>query len=293
MSASRNQNACAAMKLAGSSPREIAKQREIAICVWLLRNGFAIELVISILFGTSKNDYCKRMVERGLLRATSIPPGWPINRDYYAKDYFTLSDAGLALALQYETELSSYPEIDPLKVRSSKFFHSILFQVETAWRLQKGGIAGYKSERMLPSGGKGEKIPDGAWLRIKTTDKWHLIEIENHDRKEAEKLGKFTTGILNHLTDENYEGAGIITHTDALIKHYQTAFLANAEYYKEWVEEKKRWYPKQSTKTVISKELAKRVTVIKFSSPSDIRAMQRKAVQKRVQEMLPLQAEFE
>lgn len=285
MNASRNQRACATLSLAGKSPRSIAIEIEITVCRWILRHGFSTELVVSLLLGTSKRDYCKRLMARGLLRATSIPPGWPVNRDYYAKEYFTLSDSGLSLAIQHEVEISGYPEIDPLKVRSSTFFHSILFQIETAWRIQQGMIADYKSERMLPAGKAGEKIPDGAW-QFRETAGWVLVEIENRDRKETEKLGRFVSGILNYISDGKVAGAIIITHTLALVEHYQKPFMAGAEYFTEWVEDRKRWYARQITKEIISDQLAKCVRVIRFQKPNDIRLAQRQAVQERVHDFL-------
>ena len=283
----KTENARLIVSRSGKSPHEIAEFNEIEICKWILRNGFTTELVISILLGTSKNDYCQRLVKRGLLCKTPVPPGWPVSRDYPANSYFTLSESGLTLALRYDVEVSNYPEIDPHKVRGPTFHHSVLFQIETAGRIRLGKIIDYRTERMLVKGKPDEKIPDGSWQY--KNGKSSLIEIENRDRKEGNKLLKFASGLLDMLASGTYDYALVLVHTDTLCQHYKNAFKIGQTYYPKWVKDKGIYYPKENSAMHIDEGLHKRAHFHVFCRPCFIRRDLKDAVGRRIQQLTPVE----
>jgi hypothetical protein len=264
----------ATLMQSGKSPLQLAEENEIKICGWVLRNGFTIELVTSILFGNSKSDYCSRLAKRGLLKSTPIPPGYPVSRYYPANNYYTLTDAGLALALYHDPLITNYPEIDPHKVRAATYFHSVLFQVETAFMLCNKTISDYKTERMLPHGKLQVKIPDGSWLHH--SGEWVHVEIENRDFKCANKLLLFVSGILNSLDNGGYKYAMVMTHTQDIQAHYKSAFKAGEKYFTQWVKDPKgNWIPKPYSETLIDEVTSRRVMFKTYTSPAIIRKEQR------------------
>lgn len=222
---SANFSASRAQKLNGMTTRERGEEKVRQALSWVYRWGWSSPKTLDSLAGAKRRGLSKRLVQRGLLRATKTEAGggWKGQPAVI----LTLTRAGL---LEVEKNLSESEFIDytldPYRVRQATLRHDELAQSSTAKLLNDGLITGFLTPRELASRSeKGVKQPDSAWTLA--TGERAMVEIELSAKWERD-LDQFITGCIKALEDR-YDALVIVTDAEPIYKRYSRAFEPGAK----------------------------------------------------------------
>lgn len=235
--------------------REMGMKALSLVLGWTALNGFATEPEAKILLGRA--GMLKRYAAQGYLKQIPLPPGLKSAPHFPHQHYFHLTEKGSLLVAMHISHLIGYGN---LELRQRTYLHDFIGRIEAAWRIRTCGISTYIPEiRLLDLASPNQKQHDGHFVLL-NGDRVGL-EIEAADWKSGDKLARFAAQCLNSVTNNRVQRILVLVQSQRGIEHYAKPFLAGQSYFPEWVQESGRWWPRQSSKTVITPDLADKVKV--------------------------------
>lgn len=248
----------------GIDRRSIGLKYLLLILGWAAINGQITEPESRLLLGRAGK--LKHYASQGYLIQHDLPPGLKAAPHFPHLHYFHLSDKGMMLLLQHHPHLCEFGNMD---LRQRLYLHDFIGRIEAMWRFRSCRIAGYIPECRLPElSSANHKQHDGHFI-MHNGDRIGL-EVEAADWKSESKLARFVAQCLNSIANNRVQRVLILTQTESAKRHYAEPFQAGKFYYPFWIKENGRWYPKQSSKTIISHELSSKVSIELIQSESEI-----------------------
>lgn len=157
----------------------------------------------------------------------------------------------------YFPELAGYGN---LELRQRTYLHDFIGRIEAAWRVRLCEISMFIPEIRLPDlASPNQKQHDGHY--VLHTGERVGVEVKAADFKTGDKLARFAAQCLNSITNDRVRQIQILVQTESARRHYAKPFIAGQTYCPVWIKENGKWYPRQSSKTVISPESAAKVKV--------------------------------
>lgn len=222
---------------------------------WAAQNGLITEPESKILLGRA--GMLNRYAAQGYLKQIHLPPGLKAAPHFPHQHYYHLAEKGSMLVAMRTPHLIGYGNLD---LRQQTYLHDLICRIEAAWRVRTCAIAGYIPEIRLPElAAPNHKQHDGHFLLL-NGDRVGL-EVEAADRKSGDKLVRFVAQCINSITNNRVQQVLILAQTQAALHHYAKPFMAGQSYFPEWTKESGRWWPRLSSKTVITPGLADKVKV--------------------------------
>lgn len=235
--------------------REVGMKALSLALGWTALNGLVTEPEAKILLG--RTGMLKRYADQGYLKQIPLPPGLKSAPHFPHQHYFHLTEKGSMLVAIHIPHLAGYGN---LELRQRTYLHDFIGRIEAAWRIRTCGISTYIPEIRLPDlASPNQKQHDGHFILL-NGDRVGL-EIEAADWKSGDKLVRFAAQCLNSITNNRVQRILVLVQSHRGIEHYAKPFLAGQSYFPEWVQESGRWWPRQSSKTVITPDLADKVKV--------------------------------
>jgi len=233
--------------------REMGMKALLLALGWAAQNGQITEPESKILLGRA--GMLKRYAAQGYLKQIHLPPGLKAAPHFPHQHYYHLAEKGSMLVAMHIPHLIGCGNLD---LRQQTYLHDFICRIEAAWRIRTCVIADYILEARLPElAAPNHKQHDGHFLLL-NGDRVGL-EVEAADQKSGDKLVRFVAQCLNSITNNRVQQVLILAQTQAALHHYAKPFMAGQSYFPEWVKESGRWWPRQSSKTVITPGLADKV----------------------------------
>jgi|GEM_PF-1280849 len=199
----------------------------------------------------------KRFVKLGLLMQIDLPPGLKAAPHFPHMHHFQLSEKGKQFVAHHLPHLAGYANAN---LHQFTYLHDHIARIEAAWRIRVQQYSGYVPERCLPDlASPFQKQHDGHL--ITHAGERIGLEVEAADWKCGDKLSKFVAQCFNSIMNERVRGVIVLVQNQTALEHYAKPFEAGREYHQVWVKESNKWVRKESSRTVITPELAARVTV--------------------------------
>jgi len=227
----------------------------VYVLAWAAINGQITEPECHLLLGRAGklNHYAKQ----GYFERHNLPPGLKAAPHFPHLHYFHVTDKGMLLLLQYYPHLCGYGN---LEIRQRLYLHDFICRIEAMWRFKTCKIDAFIPESRLPElSSPNHKQHDGHFI-LRNGRKVGL-EVEAADWKAGVKLDRFVAQCLNSVSNNRVQGILVLAQTASASRHYADPFKAGKYYFPEWIKHNGHWYPKQSSKTTISAELAAKVHV--------------------------------
>lgn len=235
--------------------RKMGVKTLLLILGWATENGLVTEPESRILAG--RPGMLKRYAEQGYLSQNRLPPGLKAAPHFPHEHYYHLTEKGSLMVAMHIPHLAGYGN---LELRQRTYLHDFIGRIEAAWRIRTCGISTYIPEIRLPDlASPNQKQHDGHFVLI-NGDRVGL-EIEAADWKSGDKLVRFAAQCLNSITNNRVQQIQILVQTETARRHYAKPFIAGQTYCPVWIKENGRWWPRQSSKAVITPELANKVKV--------------------------------
>lgn len=213
-----------------------------------------------------KAGMLKRYSGQGYLKQIPLPPGLKAAPHFSHQHYFQLTDKGRLLLAMYFPELAEYGN---LELRQRTYLHDFIGRIEAAWRVRLCEISMFIPEIRLPDlASPNQKQHDGHY--VLHTGERIGVEVEAADFKTGDKLARFAAQCFNSITNDRVQQIQILVQTESARRHYAKPFIAGQTYCPVWIKENGRWYPRQSSKTIISPDLAAKVKVDLVLSEKDV-----------------------
>lgn len=245
--------------------RAMGVKARLLVLSWAAINGLITEPESSILIG--RVGILKRYTKQGFLIQIPLPPGLKGAPHFPHLHYFQMTEKGMMTVSWHLPDFAGYGNLD---LRQRTYLHDFIGRIEAAWRVRNCLISSYFPEARLPDlASPNQKQHDGHYvlpdgLRIG-------IEVEAADWKSGDKLARFAAQCLNSITNNRVQGILILVQNQRAVAHYSKPFAAGETYHPEWIKESGRWYPRKSSATAISKELAAKVKVQMIRTELEIR----------------------
>ena len=235
--------------------RDMGMITRLLILRWCSENGLITEPESKIL--TGRVGMLRIYAQQGYLIQMKLPPGLKGAPHFPHEHYFRLSEKGMMLLVIRDPD---FPEYGLVELRQRTYLHDFICRIEAAWRVRICEIVRYVPEiRLADLASKNQKQHDGHFLcpngeRIG-------VEVEAFDRKSGDKLARFAAQCLNSITNDRVQRVLVLVQTKTALAHYSKPFLAGHAYCPEWILNKGRWFPNESSKVKISTVLAEKVSV--------------------------------
>lgn len=199
----------------------------------------------------------KRYSKQGFLKQIDLPPGLKAAPHFPHLHYFHMTEKGALLLAMYLPHLACYGN---LELRQRTYLHDFIGRVEAAWRVRICAIQSYIPEIRLPDlASANQKQHDGHYVMY--GGERIGVEIEAADWKSGSKLAMFVAQCFNSIANNRVQRVMVMVQTETARRHYAKPFTAGEVYHPEWVKESGKWWPRKSSKVVISQELAAKVKV--------------------------------
>jgi hypothetical protein len=229
--------AAAVAKLAGRSPREVGRLKDLAALRWVYRWGWSSAQVIDGHASPGRRGVAARLVDKGLLESHETEGAGGIKG--VPVQVLTLTQDGVAEveAVCQEEELLPYPMDGSDLVIWRQLRHDLLIQRYTSIKLNLGKILRFKTPREINTSKsqKSIKQPDAVWV-IETNGIQRLIAVELElTAKKDRELDQFALSVLNSTfpgSDSKSKGpfdfCVILSHSPAIITRYKSIFKPGA-----------------------------------------------------------------
>lgn len=243
---------------------EMGFQRLKSVLSWTAVSGIICEPESKILIG--KTGMLKRYATQGYFKQILLPPGLKAAHHFPHKHYFQLTEKGILTVSHHCPELIG---LGNLKLRQGTYYHDFIGRMEAAWRIKMEEIISYLPEARLPGlSAENQKQHDGHWILVDGSRVG--VEIEAADWKSGNKLAMFTANCLNSITEDRVQRICILTQSESAMRHYAKPFAVGETYFAGWLKQSGKWWPRQSSRTVITRELSEKVKVGRILTKSQI-----------------------
>lgn len=235
--------------------RKLGESSLLLLTGWAALNGLTTEPEAKILLGRAGS--LKKYSKQGYFKQIPLPPGLKSAPHFPHQHYYHLTEKGFMLLAMHTPELAECGNLD---LRQRTYLHDFIGRIEAAYRVRFCNIQFYVPEIRLPDlASPNQKQHDGHY--VLHSGERVGVEVEAADFKSSDKLARFVAQCLNSITNNRVQQIQILVQTKSARCHYAKPFMAGQTYCPVWVKENGKWYPRQSSKTVISPGLAAKVKV--------------------------------
>lgn len=234
--------------LAGRSPRQAGKEKELAGLRWIYRWGWAPPATVDLVASPGRRGLAARLVKKGLATSHPAPGGGGVKGS--PASVLTLTETGVSEteAVLPERLITPYPTAPERTIPWHQLRHDSLVQLWTARHLQDGRITEYAPPRELAARSvSGVKQPDALWRSASGLAV--AVELEMTAKKERE-LHQAALAILAavHPGSETrpkgpYDVVAIISHSPAILERYRKLLAPGAKIQKYERDLSRHWRP--------------------------------------------------
>ena len=248
----------------GIDRRAMGEKARVFALSWAALNGLITEPEAKILLGRA--GMLKRYTKQGFLTQIPLPPGLKSAPHFPHQYYFQLTEKGMMMVTWYLPHLAGYGNLD---LRQRTYLHDFVGKIEAAWRVRICNIQSYVPEIRLPElASPNQKQHDGHYVMY--SGERIGVEVEAADFKTGDKLARFAAQCLNSITNNRVQRIQVLVQTEGARRHYAKPFMSGQTYCPIWVKENGRWFSRQSSKIVITPDLAARVKVDLLISENEV-----------------------
>lgn len=231
--------------LGGKSTKQRQAEKESDVVAWVYEHGASSADLIRQVARQEARGYATKLVERGLLTATSTEGGGFIRGA--PKSFFTLTEMGLAEAERHVAVPMRYAELDPAKVPQRLLRHSFIAQQVTLDMRKYNICTKYLSDKRLCLRMAGRtKRPDAVWYMFDETKVGVEVELSS---KWDRDLDTFVAGIIDLMSEEDLsikmDQYRIFSDSPQLLENYRKAMAPGMPL--------RKWEKSQLGKWVVSR----------------------------------------
>lgn len=221
-----------ARALAGRSPAEAGRAKDLAALRWVYRWGWSTPTIVDMIASPGRRGVAARLVRRGLAKRHPTPAGGGVRG--VPTDVITLTADGVAEleAALSEADMLAYPSKPEQAIQWRQLRHDTLVQLYTARRL--ADISGYMTPRELAEKSvAGQKQPDAVW--IAKNNSRIAVELEMTAKKGRE-LDQTILALIKAVQPKTefdkkgpYDIVAILSQSRAILDTYKRRLAPDAE----------------------------------------------------------------